>query len=139
MSPTIDEIQVALKRALERIPDLRSSATEPAQPNFPLAYPRLVDWTYDMTFRDPDVEMLYHFDLWVAVEFGGQGMSRAQAALNPYLSPAGKNSLKHAVEHDQTLNGCVQSAVVTNGGAYGLSEIGGVACLAASVRCEVMA
>lgn len=140
-SPTIDEVQAAIKHALETITDLRAYATEPEQPNFPLAYPRLVDWTYDQVFPEAydEISMLYHFDVWIAVQYGGQGLGRSQTELNPYLSPTGKNSVKRAIERDRSLDGCVQSAVVTDGGAYGRSEIAGIGCLAASVRLEVMA
>jgi hypothetical protein len=140
-SPTILDIQGGIKHALETIMDLRALGQEPDQPNFPLAYPRLVDWTYDQVFEMPGCEigMLYHFDIWVAVSLGGQGLARAQAELNPYLSPGGSNSIKRALERDVSLGGCVQSTRVTDGGAYGRSEIAGIGCLLASVRVEIMA
>lgn len=139
-TPTIDQVQVAIARALWTVPDLRPTATEPDAPNFPLAYPRLVDWTYDVSFAEfgCDVEMLYHFDLWVLVSLA-PSLNRAQTVLNGYLSPAGSRSIKQALEADVSLGGCVQSTRVTGGGAYGRSEIAGIACLAASIRLETYA
>lgn len=137
--PTIDQIQAGIKRRLETIEGLRPYATEPDKPNFPLAYPRLVDWTYDEMFEMAgDVFMLYHFDIWVLVSLEA-GLNRAQTALNPYLSPAGTKSLKAAIEEDVTLGGVTQSARVTSGGAYGQADIAGIKALAASVRLEVYA
>lgn len=138
-APTVDQIQVGIKRRLATIDGLIPHATEPDKPNFPLAYPRLVDWTYDQTFEfDGDISTLYHFDVWVLVSLSA-GLNRAQTALNPYLSPTGSKSIKIAIEEDPTLDGTSQSVRVTGGGAYGQADIGAIKALAASVRVEVMA
>lgn len=141
--PTIDQVQAAIARALRQVPELRAAATEPDQPNFPLAYPRLVDWTYDISFAESmdctdGTRTLYHFDLWVLVSLS-PNLNRAQTMLNPYLSPTGTRSVKQALEDDPSLDGVVDFVRITSGGAYGRSEIGGIACLAASVRLEVYA
>jgi hypothetical protein len=131
--PTVDDIQTAIKTCLETITSLRVYATEPDKPNFPCAYPRLVDWTFDNDF---DGDTLWHFDIWVLVGLE-PGFNRAQTWLNPYLSPAGPNSIKLAVDADPSLSGTVSSARVTGGGAYGRVDIAGIAALGASVRVEI--
>lgn len=137
--PTIDQIQVGIKRRLETIEGLTPHAVEIDKPNFPTAYPRLVDWTYDDTFEfNGDVSMTYHFDVWVLVALNND-LNRAQTALNPYLAPTGSKSVKLAIEEDVTLGGVAQSARVTGGGAYGQAQVGEVKALAASVRLEVFA
>jgi len=132
--PTVDEIQGALQERLETIAALRAYATEPDKPNFPCAYPRLVDWTYDDTY---DGTTTYHFDVWVLVGLE-PGFNRAQTWLNPYLSPAGTNSIKLAIDADPSLGQTVASARATGGGSYGQTDIAGVRALAASIRIEVL-
>jgi len=131
--PTVDEIQTAIKDRLASITSLRAYATEPDKPNFPCAYPRLVDWTFDNDF---DGDTLWHFDVWVLVGLE-PGFPRAQTWLNPYLSPSGTNSIKLAFDADPRLGGSVSSARVTGGGAYGRVDIAGIAALGASVRVEI--
>jgi len=131
--PTVDEIQTALKQRLETISDLRAYATEPDKPNFPCAYPRLVDWTFDNTF---DATTLWHFDIWVLVGLE-PGFNRAQTWLNPFISPNGINSIKQAIDIDPSLGDSVSYARVTGGGQYGRVDIAGLAALGASIRVEV--
>lgn len=136
-SPTLDEVLAGIARALESIDTLRAHATEPEDPNFPTAYPRLVDWTLDTTFGfDCDTApTLYHFDIWVLVD-KAPGLGRAQAQLIPYLSPVGRRSVKQALERDASLGGIVDYIRVTSGGVYGTASIANVECLAASMRAE---
>jgi hypothetical protein len=138
-APTLDEVLAALKQALGSIDGLRAHATEPDEPNFPTAYPRLVDLTYDATFSEgcDETSTLYHFDIWVLVDIR-PGLQRAQTQLNPYIAPVGRRSVKAAVERDQSLGGCVDYAILTGGATYGLTDFAGLRCLAASMRCEVM-
>ena len=131
--PTVDQIQSALKARLDTITSLRATATEPDKPNFPCAYPRLVDWTFDDSF---DADTLWHFDIWVLVGLE-PGFNRAQTMLNPYLSPVGTNSIKLAIDADPHLGNTVSWARVTGGGAYGRVDIAGIAALGASVRVEI--
>ena len=141
-SPTLDEVQAALKHALETIEGLRAYATEPDQPpgaEAAVAYPRVVDWTYDQSWEgDCEVATLWHFDIWVLVNLAS-GLNRAQTQLNPYISPTGRRSIKQALEHDVGLGGCVDYVRLTGGGAYGATDVGSVRCLAASMRAEVQA
>lgn len=139
MAATIDEIQAGIKARLDTIQGLHGYATEPEQPNLPLAYPRLVDWTYDDQFEGfgGGSATVYHFDIWVLVPI--PSFNRAQTMLNPYLSPRGTRSIKAAIEEDCSLGGVVGSVRVTGGGSYGQAKIGEVSVLAASVRCEVFA
>jgi len=131
--PTVDQIQTGIKARLDTITGLRAYATEPDKPNFPCAYPRLVDWTFD---NDYDSDTLWHFDIWVLVGLE-PGFARAQTWLNPYVSPTGNNSIKLAIDADPHLGGTVSYARVTGGGAYGRVDIAGIAALGASVRVEI--
>jgi hypothetical protein len=142
-SSTLDQVQAAIKQALDTIDGLRASATEPDQApgvSAPLAYPRLVDWTYDTEFQTfcDDVPTQYHFDIWVVVSLAS-GLNRAQVQLNPYIAPVGRASVKAALERDMTLRGRVDYIRMTGGGAYGYADVGSVRCLAASMRAEVEA
>lgn len=132
---TIDEIQAAIKQRLGTIDGLRTYATEPDEPNFPCAYPRVVDWTFD---EDMDGATTWHFDIWVLVGLQ-PGFNRAQTWLNPFLSPRGAHSIREAIDCDISLGGTVSSARVMGGGAYGRVDIAGVTALGASVRLEVFA
>ena len=143
MSATLDEIQAAMKHAMDSIDGLRAFATEPEQPpgaEAAVAYPRLVDWLYDETFEiDPnDIDTLWHFDIWVLVNLAS-GLNRAQTQLNPFISPTGRRSVKAALEKDQSLGGVVDFVRLVGGGAYGNADIAGVRVLAASMRAEVHA
>lgn len=132
---TVDEIQAAIKQRLETIDGLRAYATEPDKPNFPCAYPRVVDWTFDDDF---DGDTVWHFDVWVLVGLE-PGFNRAQTWLNPYISPHGSHSIREAVNCDPTLGETVSQARVQGGGAYGRVDIAGITALGASVRLEVFA
>jgi hypothetical protein len=131
--PTIQDITNGLERRLATIPDLRTYAIEPDKPNFPCAYPRLVDWTYDDAMYPRTT--IWHFDVWVLVGIEPR-FGRAQTELNEYLSPNGSRSIKETIECDPTL-GCCVNARVTGGGAYGRVDIAGITALGASVRVEV--
>jgi hypothetical protein len=140
---TLEQIQVAIKRALDGIDGLRAQATETDQPpgaNAPIAYPRLVDWTYDTSFSMgcDDQPTLWHFDIWVLIELAS-GLNRAQNQLNSFIAPVGRRSIKAALEQDEHLGGCVDFIRLVGGGAYGTSDVAGVRCLAASLRAEVYA
>lgn len=142
-APTLDQIQSAIKGALDTIDGLRAYATEPdAIPGAAaaIAYPRLVDWLYDESFPIgcDDVPTMWHFDVWILVVLS-PGLNRAQTQLNPYLAPIGRKSVKAALERDNTLSGCVNFIRLVGGGAYGNTDVAGVRCLAASMRAEVHA
>ncbi len=127
--PSIQDITNCLQRALATIEGLRAYAIEPDQPNFPCAYPRLVDWVYNDTF---DYSTTWHFDVWILVGVEPR-FGRAQNDINEYLSPVGARSLKCAIESDPELN-----AHAVGGGAYGRVDIAGIAALGASIRVEVL-
>lgn len=134
VEPTVDQLQDAIAARLDTIAPLRSYAHEPDKPNFPCAYPRLVDWTFDDTLGYTSTT--WHFDVWVCVGLE-PGFGRAQSWLNPYISPSGSNSIKVAIDNDPTLGVGVQ-ARVTGGGAYGRVDFAGITALGASVRLEVL-
>jgi hypothetical protein len=131
---SVQDIQVGIKRRLETIDGLRASATESERPNLPAAYPRLVSWVYSSVFEG---HADWVFDVWVIVGIEPD-LSRAQSALNAYLAPYGRRSIKCAIESDRTLGLDVEARVV-GGGDYGRVDVGGIAALGASVRVEVSA
>jgi hypothetical protein len=131
---TIQDITNGLERRLATIPDLRTYAVEPDKPNFPCAYPRIVDWTYDDAFHPPTT--IWHFDVWVLVGLEPR-FGRAQTDIHQYLSPSGMHSIKCAIDDDPSLEGMVSQARATGGGAYGRVDIAGVTALGASIRVEV--
>lgn len=132
--PTIQDITNGLQRCLATISGLRAYAIEPDKPNFPCAYPRLVDWAYDQQYGGGST--LWHFDIWVLVGVESQ-FGRAQNQINAYLAPSGTQSIKAAIDHDSRLANTVSYATATGGGAYGRIDIAGVAALGASLRVEV--
>ena len=132
--PTVDQIQSAIKARLATLSGLNAYATEPEKPNFPCAYPRIVDWNFDETFGNSSTT--WHFDIWVLVGIE-PGFNRAQTMLNPYLSPSGANSIKLVIDGQDTL-GIGTHARVTGGGAYGRVDIAGITAIGASVRVEVL-
>jgi len=93
-----------------------------------------VSWVYDVAFEG---HADWVFDVWVIVGIEPD-LSRAQSALNAYLAPSGRRSVKCAIEGDRTL-GCGADARVVGGGDYGRVDVGGIAALGASVRVEVSA
>jgi hypothetical protein len=142
-SPMLTDIQAGIKRALDSIDGLRAQATETDQAPgaaAPIAYPRVVDWTYDQSWEEgcDEVPTLWHFDIWVLVNLS-VGLNRAQNDLNDLISPRGRRSVLAALARDTTLGGRVDYIRLTGGGAYGTSDVAGVRCLAASVRAEVQA
>jgi len=133
--PTVQDLTNGLQRRLHTIDGLRAYAIEPDKPNFPMAYPRLVDWAYDQ--EQAPGSTLWHFDIWVLVGIESQ-FGRAQNELNAYLSPSGEQSVKEAIEGDCSLGGRCSYARATGGGAYGRVDLGGIAALGASIRVEVL-
>lgn len=133
---TLNEIQTGIKRRLETIEGLHPTATEPANPHLPAAYPRVTSWTYDLE-QGEDQGIEWQFDLWVLVAISPD-LTRAQSTINDYLSAHGRLSLKRALEEEPTLGGLVDFLRVTGGGNYGRVDVGGESCLGASVRVEVL-
>ncbi len=133
---TLNEIQTGIKRRLETIEGLHPTATEPANPHFPAAYPRVSSWTYD-TEMGANQGIEWQFDLWVLVSINPD-LARAQSTINDYLSAHGRLSLKLALEEDPTLGGLVDELRVTGGGNYGRVDVGSEPCLGASIRVEVL-
>ncbi|HYW90806.1 MAG TPA: hypothetical protein VFB50_23755 [Chloroflexota bacterium] len=134
VEPTIQDITNGLQRVLATIAGLRAYAIEPDKPNFPCAYPRLVDWSYDQQYGGGST--LWHFDIWILVGIESQ-FGRAQNEINAYLAPSGTNSIKAAIDADPRLQNTVSYATATGGGAYGRVDIAGLAALGASLRVEV--
>jgi hypothetical protein len=130
---TLDHMLTGFKKRLETIEGLRATAMEPEQPNFPAAYPRLVDGLSRTDFDgDPECQV----DLWVLVSLDA-GFLRAQTDIYSYMSAHGRRSLQCALEADPTLNGAVAYCWVESVTAPGRADIGGVACLAGSLRVRV--
>jgi len=129
--PTIQDITKCIQRQLQTIDGLHAYAVEPDQPNYPFAYPRLVDWTYNDTFSPSSTT--WHFDIWIAVGVEPR-VGRAFTNLNEYLSPEGSHSIKCAVESDPELN-----ARAVGGSTYGMTvSVAQVEGIQAAVRIEVL-
>jgi hypothetical protein len=131
---TVNEICDAIKHKLEAFDDLRATATEPDLPNFPNAYPRLVD----ATTTDFDGDQDYTFDIWVATSLSA-GFGSAQTQLLAYLSPAGQKSIQSVLEADPTLGGTVRNLWVQAVGPPGRGDLAGLTVLTGNVRLVVYA
>ena len=92
MTATIQDLRAGIKQALERIPGLHATATEPAQIRFPAAWP--VPSRYDEA-EDFEGEVTYTFDVLVLVSVGD--INRAQTALDAFISRSGSNSVRAAL------------------------------------------
>lgn len=129
---TANEICDAIKHKLEAFADLRATATEPDLPNFPVAYPRLVDAIVSDFDGDPD----YTLDIWVATSLQS-GLGNAESQLRAYLSLNGMKSITAALESEPTLGGTVKNLWVQNIGPIGRGDLAGVTVLLGNVRVQV--
>jgi hypothetical protein len=124
-----------LRVRLDTIDGLRTYAVMPAKPEPPAASVALRSAQFD---RDLDGNSLFTFDVWVYVN--PADLTRAQSALDAYLGTTGSQSVKAAIEADQSLGGTADYVRVT-GWTQGpsLEAIYGGQILAIAMQCEVMA
>lgn len=88
MTVTVGDLRTGIKQALERIPGLYATATEPASPRLPAAWPVLERYPGAEDFED---HTTYTFSITALVSIGD--INRAQTALDAYISRRGTNSV----------------------------------------------
>lgn len=109
---TVTEISEALKDSLTRIPGMRVYDYLPDQINPPVGYVGIQQVNYHGAFRGGNPVHTYT----VTVIVGRVSERTSQRALDEFLAYDGVRSVRAAIEEDQTLNGVVQTLVVTDGG-----------------------
>ncbi len=135
MTTALEEIQNGLEDRLKTIPGLRTAAYYVDAPNPPQAVvgdPRIA---YDLTMgRGADT---YQFTITLVVQRGTD--RTGNAALAAYCASAGTQSIKAAIEDDDTLGGVAMTAVVTSMGDWGVIEIEQVPYLGCQFQVQVIA
>lgn len=109
---TVSEISEALRNALTLVPGLRVFEYLPDQLNPPLAYVGIDTIDYHGAFRGGNPVHSYT----VTVVVGRTSERSSQKALDEFLSYDGVRSIRRAIETDPTLDGWVQTLIVTRGG-----------------------
>lgn len=109
---TITEISDAIKNSLTVIPGLRVYDYLPDQINPPLAYVGIQQVNYHGAFRGGNPITTYT----VVVVVGRVNERTSQRALDEFLAYDGDRSVRAAIEADPTLDGVIQSLIVTDGG-----------------------
>lgn len=109
---TVTEISEALKDSLTRIPGVRVYDYLPDQINPPVGYVGIQQVDYHGAFRGGNPVHTYT----VTVIVGRVSDRSSQRALDEFLAYDGTRSVRAAIESDQTLNGVVQTLLVTDGG-----------------------
>lgn len=122
MSSTVTEISDALKNALSTVPGLRVYDYLPDQLNPPLAYVGIQQVNYHGAFQGGNPVHTYT----VTVIVGRASDRASQRALDEFLAYDGTRSVRAALERDQTLDGWVQTLVVTDGGNMAPVSMGDV-------------
>lgn len=130
----LGDILAGFKHRLDTIQGLRATTAEPDHPNFPSAFPRLLEG--GATDFDGDAE--YVFELWAITGLDG-GFNRAQMELLPYLSSIGRKSMQAAIEADPTLGGAVACAWVQAVSTPTRVDIAGVPAFGGNLRVRVFA
>jgi hypothetical protein len=112
MAATVSKAAQALKRALQRIPDLRVYEFIPDTINVPMALVALEEATYHRAFGGGDVN--YRFVVTVVV--GRTSERVAQQQLDEFLSYSGAKSVRQAIETDPDWDCDVQTLMVERAG-----------------------
>jgi hypothetical protein len=130
---SISDVRNGLKTRLATISGLSAYALVPMTPNLPtaLVQPRSIDFDTSMT-RGSD-RLIFDVTLLVADSI----TELAQSQLDPYLSGSGAQSVKAAIEADQTLGGAADWCRVTEVNAYGDMPYSGKLYLGARFTVEV--
>jgi hypothetical protein len=112
---SISSLRSGLGANLATIAGLRVSTYIPDDISPPVAVISAPTVTYDTAFR----QGLTTFDFTVTVLVGRTSERSAQSKLDAYCDPTGAQSVKAALESDQTLGGAAQALRVTrtNGNA----------------------
>jgi len=109
---TVSEISEALKNALTTVPGLRVYDYLPDQINPPLGYVGIQSVNYHGAFAGGNPVHTYT----ITIVIGRVNERTSQRALDDFLSYDGDRSIRAALEADPTLDGYVQTLIVTDGG-----------------------
>lgn len=110
MSGSATQIHQALSLALAAVPGLRVADHLPEQINPPMAVIQIQSVTYHRAMQGGLSEWQYL----VAVISGRMGDRSAQMQLDGWMAYSGSQSIRAALEVDQTLNGVCQSLMVAD-------------------------
>ena len=130
----LKEIMAGFKHRLDTIEGLRARTAEPDLPNFPSAYPQLLDGGNS----DFDGDIEYLFAVWAVVGLDA-GFGAAQTELAPYMSPNGRLSIQAALDADPTLDGTVANSWVEAIGTPQRLDMAGVTVYGGNLRVRVYA
>jgi hypothetical protein len=138
VASSLSAIKAALKaRCVAYLPtDVRCYAEDPGNPQPPAvwAYGPIEGTNYDQSF-----DGLTRYFLTLVVGLSSADVTRAQDAMNAYLSPTGSRSLRSALAADPSLGGVVDTArVIGVEESPRLADAAGSGLLRASVRVEVL-
>lgn len=134
--PSLEEIRAGIAANLDAIEGLQANAYELTNATPPTAFVVPVEVAYDRA-------MQRGFDLWklrVTVLVGATTDIGSQKRLDRMLDPSGSESVKAAIESDDTLGGVVDDLHVTRASGYRqYPREGGVTALGAEWDVEVWA
>lgn len=131
---SITQIRTALATNLATITGLRTAAEIPDLPNPPMAVVSLNSVTYDGAFN----KGLTTYNFGVTVIVGRAAEREAQRKLDGYIS-TGANSIKNAIESNQTLGGYAYDCRVVSMDSVGSLTISDTTYLAADFTVTVIA
>lgn len=112
MAATISACAAGLREQLRRIPGLRVVDYLPDQVNPPMAVLSITDVTFHRAFSGGDP--VYQFVVTLIVARASERV--AQDRLDAFTSFDGAQSVRAAIEADQTLGGACQTSVVDRAG-----------------------
>lgn len=110
MSGSASQIHEALSLALAAVPGLRVADHLPEQINPPMAVVQLQNITYHRAMAGGTSE----WQFLVALVAGRMGDRSAQRQIDGWVSYDGSQSIRAAIEMDQTLNGVCQTLIVAD-------------------------
>ena len=136
-TPSVEAIAEALAAALEAIPNVRVVPYLPDDPNPPCALVSIDTVDYHAAFGDG--AMPHNFTIHLLATRASVRV--AVAAIQGYMSNDGTNSVRAAIEADDTLGGVVSSVVVKRSGPPAPVSVGeaGVIYLSVPFMVEVHA
>lgn len=135
----IQAVRIALKDAIRAIDGLRvADLRDDPHPPCAIVYPK-APFPLDETFTDPAGGTTVRPQFCVLVLVAYTNTSAAQNTLDTFLSDNGEESVKNAIEKDQTLGGTVSDCVVTGLESYGVIQLadGGTRYLSAELVVDI--
>jgi len=141
VTATLTQIRSALANQIAtQITGLRASEEVPAAINPPMAVvgPNAGTFAeYEVTMGPNQAVVNWSIRVYLILSYGN--VVSSQKKLDAYLSPTGSQSLVQAVNHDPSLGGVADFAVVARAQRYGLVSYNGVDYLGAEVMVDVSA